>query len=213
MDDREIGAGYPVYIVAEMSANHNQEYEQAVRILEAAKIAGADAVKLQTYTPDTMTIDGDNHWFHIGKGTIWEGQNLYGLYGESYTPWQWQPKLKGVADELRMDLFSTPFDLSAVDFLEEMGVPAYKVASFEIVDLPLIRRIAETGKPVILSTGMATLAEIDEAVRTFKEAGGGELALLKCNSAYPAPSEEMNLRTIPHLAEAFQVPDGLSDHT
>lgn len=211
--NRRIGPGEPMYIVAEMSANHNQNFEQAVKILEAAKDAGADAVKLQTYTPDTMTIDCDNEYFRIGKGTIWEGRILYDLYGEAYTPWEWQPKLKEIASDLGLDLFSTPFDPTAVDFLEEMEVPAYKVASFEIVDLPLLRRIAQTGKPIIMSTGMATLAEIDEAVRTIREAGGSQLALLKCTSAYPAPPEEMNLRTIPHMAEAFHVPVGLSDHT
>jgi pseudaminic acid synthase len=209
---RAIGPGEPVYIVAEMSANHNQDYDQAVRIIHAAKAAGADAVKLQTYTPDTLTIDCDNEYFTI-KGTIWEGRKLYDLYGEAYTPWAWQPKLKKIADEIGIDLFSTPFDATALDFLEEMGVPAHKVASYENVDLPLLRKIAATGKPIIMSTGMATLAELDEAVRTIRDAGGEQLALLKCTSAYPAPVEEMNLRTIPHLAEAFDVVGGLSDHT
>ena len=203
----------PTYVVAEMSANHNQDFQQAVRLVHAAAEAGADAVKLQTYTPDTLTIDCDNEYFRIGKGTIWEGQALYDLYGEAYTPWDWQPKLKEIANDLGMDLFSSPFDLTAVDFLEEMGVPAYKIASFEIVDLPLIRRVAQTGKPIIMSTGMATLAEIDEAVRTAREAGAAQIALLKCSSAYPAPAEEMNLRVIPHLARAFGLPVGLSDHT
>lgn len=211
--DRRIGPGYPTYIIAEMSANHNQRFEKAVEIVKAAKEAGADAVKLQTYTPDTMTIDCDKEYFHIGEGTIWEGRNLYDLYEEAYTPWDWQPRLKGIANDLGLDLFSTPFDQTAVDFLEKMDVPVYKIASFENVDLPLLRRIAQTGKPIIMSTGMATLAEIDEAVRTIREAGGEQLALLKCTSAYPAPPEEMNLRTIPHLAEAFSVPTGLSDHT
>jgi pseudaminic acid synthase len=210
--DRTIGPGQPVYIVAEMSANHNQDFERAVRILHAAKEAGADAAKLQTYTPDTLTIDSGRDHFRIG-GTIWEGRALYDLYGEAYTPWDWQPKLKAIADDLDLDLFSTPFDCTAVEFLEEMGVPAYKVASFEIVDLPLIRRIAQTGKPIIMSTGMATLAEIDEAVCTARAAGAAQIALLKCTSAYPAPPEEMNLRTIPHLAQAFGLPVGLSDHT
>lgn len=209
---RCIGPGYPVYIVAEMSANHNQDFDQAVKIIEAAKEAGADAVKLQTYTPDTMTIDCDNEYFQI-KGTLWGGHKLYELYGEAYTPWDWQPKLKQLANELELDLFSTAYDDTAVDFLEAMDVPAYKVASFENVDLPLLRRIAQTGKPTIMSTGMATLAEMDEAVHTIREAGGDQLALLKCTSAYPAPPEEMNLCTIPHLAEAFNVPVGLSDHT
>ncbi len=209
---REIGGEASIFIVAELSANHNQDFEQAVKIIHAAKEAGADAVKLQTYTPDTITIDCDNDYFRI-KGTIWEGRNLYELYGEAYTPWEWQPKLKKIANDLGMDLFSTPFDHTAVDFLERMDVPVYKVASFELVDIPLLRKIAQTGKPIIMSTGMATLAEIDEAVRTIRDAGGNHLALLKCTSAYPAPSDEMNLRTIPHLAEAFGVTAGLSDHT
>ncbi|GIK39309.1 MAG: sialic acid synthase [Chloroflexota bacterium] len=213
LNGRKIGPGAPVYIIAEMSANHNQNFDEAVRIIEAVKEAGADAVKLQTYTPDTMTIDCHNNYFQIGKGTIWEGRNLYDLYGEAYTPWAWQPKLKEIANGLGLDLFSTPFDHTSVDFLEEMNVPAYKIASFELVDLPLIRRIAQTGKPIIMSTGMAILAEIDEAVQTIREAGNSQLALLKCTSAYPALPEEMNLRTIPHLAEAYQVPVGLSDHT
>lgn len=213
VNGRAIGQGHPTYIVAEMSANHNQDYQQAVSLIQAAKDAGADAIKLQTYTPDTMTIDCDNEYFRIGKGTIWEGRGLYELYGEAYTPWEWQPKLQAVAEELGIDLFSAPFDLTAVDFLEDMGVPVFKIASFEVVDLPLIRRIAQTGKPVIMSTGMATLSEIDEAVMTVREAGCEHLALLKCTSSYPALPEEMNLRAIPHLAEAFGVPAGLSDHT
>ena len=213
INDRQIGKGNPTYIIAEMSANHNQNFEQAVQLIHAAKDAGADAIKLQTYTPDTLTIDCDSKYFRIGRGTIWEGKNLYQLYKEAYTPWEWQPELKVLANDLRLDLFSTPFDSTAVDFLEEMGVPAYKIASFELVDLPLIRRVAQTGKPIIMSTGMATLAEIDEAIRTARDAGANQSALLKCNSAYPAPPEEMNLRTIPHMAEAFGVPVGLSDHT
>jgi N-acetylneuraminate synthase len=196
-----------------MSANHNQSFDQAVRILRAAKDAGADAVKLQTYTPDTITMDCDSDYFQIGKGSLWEGKNLYQLYGEAYTPWDWQPKLKQVADGLRLPIFSTPFDDSAVDFLEHMDVPAYKIASFELVDTGLLRKVARTGKPIILSTGMATLAEIDEAVTTLREGGCRQLALLKCTSAYPASPEEMNLLTIPHLSEAFGVPVGLSDHT
>ena len=213
INGRRIGPGCPTYIIAEMSANHNQDFEQAVSIIRAAKDAGADAVKLQTYTPDTMTIDCDNEHFKIGKGTIWEGRTLYDLYGEALTPWEWQPKLQAIAGELGMDLFSAPFDSTAVEFLEDMDVPVFKIASFENVDLPLIRRIAETGKPIIMSTGMATLAEIDEAVGVIRQAGGNQLALLKCTSAYPAPLEEMNLRTIPHLSEAFGLPVGLSDHT
>ena len=210
--DRKIGDNQPVYIIAEMSANHNQDFDQAVKIIKAAKEASADAVKLQTYTPDTITMNCSNKYFRI-KGTIWEGKNLYELYGEAYTPWEWQPKLKKIANNLGMDLFSTPFDHTAVNFLEKMDVPIYKVASFELVDIPLLRKIAQTGKPIIMSTGMATLAEIDEAVSAIREAGGKQLALLKCTSAYPAPPDEMNLRTISHLAEAFGVPTGLSDHT
>jgi pseudaminic acid synthase len=212
INGRRIGPGQPTYMVAEMSGNHHQDFAQAVKILEAAHRAGADAVKLQTYTPDTLTIPCDNAYFQI-QGTIWEGKTLHDLYGEAYTPWEWQPELQRVANALGLALFSSPFDASAVDFLEEMGVPAYKIASFELVDIPLVRRIAATGKPIIMSTGMATLGEIDEAVRTVRENGCRELVLLKCTSAYPAPLVEMNLRTIPHLAEAFGVPAGLSDHT
>ncbi len=209
---RRIGPGYPTYIVAEMSANHNQSFEQALKIVEAAKEAGADAIKIQTYTPDTITIDCDNEYFRV-KGTLWDGRTLYDLYSEAYTPWDWQPKLLEIATTLGLDLFSSPFDATAVDFLEAMRVPVYKVASFENVDIPLLRTIARTGKPVIMSTGMATLAEIDEAVQTLRAAGTEQLALLKCTSAYPSLPEEMNLRTIPHLAEAFGLPVGLSDHT
>jgi N-acetylneuraminate synthase len=196
-----------------MSANHRQDFDQAVRILHAAKEAGADAVKLQTYTPDTLTIPSDKEYFRIGGGTLWDGRTLYDLYGEAYMPWEWQPKLKEIADEIGIDLFSTAFDPTAVDFLEQMGVPVHKVASFEIVDIPLIEKMARTGKPLIISTGMATLGEIEEAVQAARRAGATQIALLKCTSAYPAPPEEMNLRTIPHLAEAFGVPVGLSDHT
>ncbi|MBN1472357.1 MAG: pseudaminic acid synthase [Syntrophaceae bacterium] len=213
INDRTIGFGQPVYIIAEMSANHGQSYDEAVKIIHAAKEAGADAIKLQTYTPDTITIDCDNEYFRIKKGTIWEGKNLYALYKEAYTPWEWQPKLKIIANDLGMDLFSTPFDNTAVDFLDKMAVPAYKIASFELVDIPLIQYVAKKGKPIMMSTGMATLAEIDEAVQSAKEAGAKEIALLKCTSAYPALPDEMNLRTIPHMAEAFGLPVGLSDHT
>lgn len=210
---RPIGPGHPVYVIAEMSANHGQDLDQAVRIIKAMKDAGADAVKLQTYTPDTLTIDSDERWFRIGEGTIWEGRTLYDLYGEAYTPWEWHAQLKEAAEELGMHCFSTPFDASAIELLEGIGVPAYKIASFEIVDLALIERVARTGKPIIMSTGMATIGEIDEAVRTARAAGAVEIALLKCTSAYPSPPEEMNLQTIPHLAGAFGTPVGLSDHT
>lgn len=213
INGRLIGRGHPTYIIAEMSANHNQSFEQAVQILNAAKSAGADAVKLQTYTPETMTIDCDSEYFRIGEGTIWEGRGLFDLYGEAFTPWEWQPKLQAIAGELGLDFFSTPYENTAVDFLEAMDVPVIKIASFENGDIPLLRRIAQTGKPIIMSTGMATLSEIDEGVQAIKQAGGRQLALLKCTSSYPAPPEEMNIRTIPHLAEAFDVPVGLSDHT
>ncbi len=210
---RPIGPGQPAYIIAEMSANHQQSFEEAERIVHAAKQAGADAIKLQTYRPDTMTIDCDNEHFRIGKGTIWEGRVLHDLYGEAHTPWQWQPRLKQVAESLGLHCFSTPFDATAVDFLEGIDVPAYKIASFEIVDLQLLRKVAATGKPVIVSTGMASLAEINEALITLREAGAYQIALLKCTSAYPASPQHMNLRTIPHLAEAFGVVTGLSDHS
>jgi N-acetylneuraminate synthase len=209
---RQIGPDAPVYIIAELSANHNQDFDQAVRIMQAAQEAGVDAVKIQTYTPDTITIDSDREYFQIQK-TIWEGRKLYDLYREAYTPWEWQPRLKEAANAMGLTLFSSPFDHTAVDFLEAMDVPAHKIASFEVVDIPLLRKVARTGKPIIMSTGMATLSEIEEAVRAIREEGNPQLALLKCTSAYPAPPDEINLRTIPHLADAFQVPVGLSDHT
>jgi pseudaminic acid synthase len=210
---RAIGEGHPVYVVAELSANHNQDYDQAVRIIHAAKQAGADAVKLQTYTPETITIRSQRDEFRIGGGTLWDGRTLYDLYAEAYTPWDWQPKLKRVADELGLHLFSSPFDATAVDFLEKMDVPAYKLASFELVDIPLIQKMAGTGKPLIISTGMATVEEIEEALQAARQAGATQMALLKCTSAYPAAPEEMNLRTIPELSSRFGLPVGLSDHT
>jgi N-acetylneuraminate synthase len=210
---RRVGSGYPTYIVADMSANHNQSYENASKLVRAAKTAGADAIKFQTYTPDTLTIDCNTDPFRIPSGNAWGGQTLYELYSKAYTPWKWQPKLKQLADELGLDCFSTPFDHTAVDFLAEMNVPAYKVASFELVDIPLIEYIAKQGKPIIMSTGLSTLAEIDEAMRAVRKIGGNQVALLHCNSAYPAPPEEMNLRTIPHMIDLFGVPVGLSDHT
>ena len=210
---QRIGAGYPVYIIAELSANHGQNFDHAVRLIEAAKVAGANAIKLQTYTAETLTLNCDRPEFRVGGGTPWDGRTLYDLYSEAYTPWDWHPQLKNMANRLGLDLFSSPFDPTAVDFLEHMGVPAYKVASFELVDIPLIEQIARTGKPLIMSTGMASLAEISDAVEAARQAGAHAIALLKCTSSYPAAPEEMNLRTIPHLAEAFQVPAGLSDHT
>jgi len=210
---REIGPGRPTYIIAELSANHNQDFEQAAKLVQVAAESGADAIKLQTYTADTLTIDCDNEYFQIGEGTIWAGRNLHDLYCEAFTPWEWQPRLKSLAEAAGLQCFSSPFDATAVDFLEEMNVPAHKVASFEIVDIPLLQKIGSTGKPVIMSTGMASLAEISEAMETLRNSGAGEIGLLKCVSSYPAPASAMNLRTIPHLAEAFGVPAGLSDHT
>jgi len=213
VNGRSIGPGFPAYIVAEMSANHHQDFDRAVEIIERAKDSGADAVKLQTYTPDTLTIRSDKEYFRIRGGTLWDGRTLYDLYSEVFMPWEWQPKLKRVAEEIGLDLFSTAYDSSAVDFLEDMGVPVHKVASFEIVDMALIDKMASTGKPLMISTGIATLGEIDEAVQIAQKAGATQIALLKCTSAYPAPPEEINLRSIPHLAEGFGVPVGLSDHT
>jgi len=210
---REIGLGRAAYIVAEVSANHNQKYDQAASIVGAAKHAGADAVKLQTYTADTITFASDSEEFRVSGGTLWDGRSLYDLYAEAHMPWEWQPKLKNQAEELGMDCFSSAFDSTAVDFLEKMGVPAHKIASFELVDLALIQRMARTGKPLIISTGMATVEEIEEALQSAREAGATQIALLKCTSAYPAPLEEMNLRTIPEMARRFAVPVGLSDHT
>jgi len=210
---RKIGAGEPVYVVAELSANHNQNFETAVGLIHAARDSGADAVKVQTYTPDTITIRSEREYFLIGGGTLWDGHTLHSLYGNAYTPWDWHPKLKQVADDLGLGFFSSPFDSTAVDFLESIDVPAYKVASCELVDIPLLRKISRTRKPVIISTGMATLEEIAEAVETVRSSGGGEVALLRCSSAYPAPPGEMHLRTIPELARRFNVPAGLSDHT
>lgn len=211
--ERWIGECQPVYVIAELSANHHQSFEQALALIRAAKEAGADAVKLQTYTADTITIASDREEFRIGGGTIWDGRTLHELYREAYTPWDWQPKLKRAAEELGMDLFSSPFDSSAVDFLEKMEVPAYKVASCELVDIPLIQKMASTGKPLIMSTGMAGIEEIEEAVEAARKAGAGQIALLKCTSAYPAPPEEMNLLTLPELSRRFGLPVGLSDHT
>jgi N-acetylneuraminate synthase len=210
---RKIGAGYPAYIIAELSANHNQDYDTAVALVHVAADAGADAIKLQTYTADTITIDCDNEHFRIQKGTLWEGKVLHQLYQEAYTPWDWQPKLMAEAKARGIHCFSSPFDHTAVDFLEGLAVPAYKLASFELIDMPLIRKIASTGKPLIMSTGMATLDEIDEAVRTARAHGAGPIALLRTNSGYPASPDEINLRCMANLADTFSVVSGLSDHT
>jgi pseudaminic acid synthase len=211
--DRAIGPGQPVYVIAEVSANHGQDFETAVRLVRGAADAGADAVKLQTYTPDTITIASDAPAFRAGSESLWSGTTLHELYEGAYMPWEWQPKLKELADDLGIDCFSSPFDPSAVDFLSGMDVPAFKIASFELVDLPLIRRVSATGKPMIISTGMGTVAEVDEAVETARSAGATQIALLKASSAYPAPPESMNLRAIPWMAERYQLPIGLSDHT
>ncbi len=210
---RAIGPGSPTYIIAELSANHNQNFEQAVRILNAAKDAGADAVKLQTYTADTITLRSDKEDFRIAGGTLWDGRILHDLYQEAFTPWEWQPKLKKIADDLSIHLFSSAFDDSAVDFLETMSVPAHKIASCELVDVGLIKKMANTGKPLILSTGMASEEEISEAVKTARAAGATQIALLKCTSAYPATPEEANLLTIPAMSRKFNCTVGLSDHT
>ncbi len=210
---RLIGEGQPTYIVAEMSANHLQDYDRAEAIIRAAKAAGADAVKLQTYTADTITMDCENEYFQIKQGTIWDGTTFYKLYQEAFTPWDWQPRLVKLANDLGMDCFSSPFDFTAVDFMEEMDMPAYKIASFEIRDIPLIRKIAKLGKPVIMATGIAYLEDIERAVRVCREEGNDQIILLKCTSTYPSPYEDMNIRVIPHMAEVFDCMTGLSDHS
>lgn len=210
---RKIGSGHPVFIVAEMSGNHNHSFKRALKIIDAAASAGADAIKIQTYTPDTLTIKSDKKWFRINGTGLWSGQTLYELYSEAYTPWEWQPKLKKYAEKKGLIFFSTPFDETAVDFLEKMKVQAYKIASFEIGDLEFLRRIGRTQKPVILSRGMATIPEIKLALKTLRSAGAKQIALLHCVSAYPAQAKEMNLATIPDLAKRFSVVLGLSDHT
>ena len=213
IENIEIGKENKVFIIAELSANHNQNFDLAVESIKAAKECGADAIKLQTYTADTLTIDSDKDYFKIRQQTIWDGITLYKLYQQAYTPWEWQPKLKKVAEDLGLICFSTPFDKSAVDFLEKMNVPAYKIASFEIVDIPLIEYAASKGKPVIISTGIASEDEITDAVTACRQSGNNQIALLKCTSEYPALIEDANLKTIPALAEKFGTIAGLSDHT
>ncbi len=213
INGRRVGPGHPTYVIAELSANHNQRFDQAVQLVRAAKEVGADAVKLQTYTPDTLTIRSNMEHFRIRGGTLWDGRTLYDLYAAAYMPWEWQPELKEIAAQVGIDLFSTAYDTTAADFLAKMDVPAYKVASFENVDLPLIEYIAGKGRPMIVSTGMASLGEIEDAVQAAQRGGATQLALLKCTSAYPSPPDEMHLRAIPHLTAAFGVPVGLSDHT
>lgn len=200
-------------IIAELSANHNGSLETAIETIKAAAEAGADAIKLQTYTADTLTLQCDNHYFRIGGGTLWDGKTLYELYQDAYTPWEWHETLFGVAREKGLICFSTPFDNTAVDFLARFDPPAYKIASFEIMDIPLIEYVAAQGKPVIISTGIATLQNIEEAVAACRRMNNDQIVLLKCTSAYPAPKEEANLRTIPDLAERFGVISGFSDHT
>lgn len=212
INGRIIGDGYPAYIIAEMSANHAGSLERALELIHVAKDAGADCVKIQTYTADTMTIDCHNEYFQIEKGT-WEGENLYGLYQKAYTPWAWQEQLRDEAAKVGIDFLSTPFDPRSVDFLEGLGVHFYKIASFELVDIPLLEYVAAKNKPIIMSTGMGTLEEIQEAVDAIYSTGNRQLALMKCSSAYPAKPEEMNLRTMQDLKERFGVPVGLSDHS
>lgn len=212
INQRIIGDGHPAYLIAEMSANHAQDKNRALEIIHAAKEAGADCIKIQTYTADTITLDCRNSYFTF-EGDAWKGENLHDLYAKAYTPWEWQPELKEEADKIGIDFFSTPFDPTAVDFLEQMNVSFYKIASFEVVDIPLIKKTAATGKPIIMSVGMATIQEIEEAVAAVHSMGNDQLALLKCSSSYPAIPAHMNLKTIPDMKERFQIPIGLSDHS
>ena len=212
--DKWIGQGHKPFVIAEMSGNHNQSLDRALEIVKAAAKTGAHALKIQTYTPDTMTLDLDEREFHIDDPkSLWAGTSLYKLYGEAYTPWEWHKPIFDKARELGMIPFSTPFDDTSVDFLEDLEVDCYKIASFENTDLPLIRRVAATGKPIIISTGMASVAELDDTVRAARESGCKDLILLKCTSTYPATPHNTNILTIPHLRELFGCQVGLSDHT
>lgn len=211
--NKYIGSGHPCFIIAEMSGNHNMDYKRAEEIVLAAAGAGVDAIKLQTYTADTITLNSSASCFFTETGGLWEGQTLYELYQNAYMPWEWQPKLKKLADELGIILFSSPFDITAVEFLEKIDVPAYKIASFEITDTMLLRKVAETGKPIMISAGIADIADIDLAIQVCKDAGNEQVILLKCTSAYPAPYKEMNLAMIPNMKETFGCNVGLSDHT
>lgn len=214
IDGRAIGRNHEPFIIAEMSGNHNQSLERALEIVEAAAKTGAHALKIQTYTPDTMTLDiAEREFFISDSKSLWEGKSLYALYGEAYTPWEWHEAIFNKAKSLGMIAFSTPFDASSVDFLESLDVPCYKIASFENTDIPLIQKVAATGKPLIISTGMASIAELDETVRAARAAGCQQLILLKCTSTYPATPENTNILTIPHMREMFGCEVGLSDHT
>jgi len=214
IENHKIGAGETPFIIAEMSANHNQSLDRALEIVEAAAKSGAHALKIQTYTPDTMTLDLDEREFHISDPqSLWKGTSLYKLYDQAYTPWEWHQPIFERARELGIIPFSTPFDDTAVDFLESLNVPCYKIASFENTDLPLIRRVAATGKPMIISTGMASIAELHDTVYAAREAGCNDLVLLKCTSTYPATANNTNILTIPHMRELFNCEVGLSDHT
>jgi pseudaminic acid synthase len=209
-----VGLGQPPFLIAEMSGNHNQSLERALEIVEAIAQTGAHALKIQTYTPDTMTLDLDEREFHISDPkSLWAGTSLYKLYGQAFTPWEWHEAIFKRANELGIIAFSTPFDATSVDFLESLDVPCYKIASFENTDLPLIRKVAATGKPMIISTGMASIAELDDTVRTARQAGCQDLVLLKCTSTYPATADNTNILTIPHMRELFGCEVGLSDHT
>ena len=213
IDSRTIGNKERTFIIAELSANHGNDINIAKKTILAAKEVGADAIKIQTFTPDTITLDCDNEYFKLNNGTIWDGRTLYDLYSEAYTPWEWQKELMDYAKQLGLIFFSTPFDKTAVDFLEELEVQVYKVASFEIMDIPLIEYIASKGKPIIMSTGVASLSDIEEAVDACKRMGNNQIILLKCTSSYPAKIEDANLKTIPNMKETFGVEVGLSDHT
>jgi len=213
ISDFDFNKSGKTFIIAELSANHNQNFDIAAKSVKAAKETGADAIKIQTYTADTITINSDKEYFKIKGDNLWKGKTLYELYQEAYTPWDWQPKLKKIADELGIILFSSPFDFSAVDFLEKMDIPAYKIASFEITDIPLIKYVASKQKPIIISTGIAELEDIELAVETCRAEGNTQIALLKCTSSYPAPFEDINLRTIPDIKKRFDTVVGLSDHT
>lgn len=213
IDGKYIGDDYPVYIIAEMSANHLQDFDRAKRIILEAKKSGADAIKLQSYRPDTITIDCHGEEFMATKGSLWEGKNLFDLYTEAYMPWEWHKDLFDYAKEVGITIFSSPFDFTAIDLLEELKAPAYKIASYEILDIPLIKKAAKTGKPIILSTGISSLADIERAVNACRDEGNDNIAILKCVSQYPTPYSDLNLKTIPNIKETFDCIAGLSDHS